>query len=354
MKLFALLLLGLGAVEGLAFWWMHPAPVGLCQPVLAYRPREVKAQTPKSETLKEEAAAQNFSSISASLPSSVSAFTFTPLPETYARSAPMLRCSGGQVFRVDLDDTLSLHLAFFEWDGTDTGSVLEAFRHMPEECMGSIGMTLIEKAPPRFYTVREQGTVGLDRRAGRDVASGAESETRDQESAIRGQEKAPAAAQDSAQSSSSNPKSTINNHQSSISPSSSSSSSSTSTFDVQRSMFDVPSPSSSSSPHSKSKIQNSTLATQSLLFDHTVFRDPGGVIVHAFKGTWVSGADLLIGGDLRGGVEQWRQIRWKAAFKRFRPAHARVAQGAIRGAPSADAAWQAFEQAMLKDLHFAR
>lgn len=348
MKLFALLLLGLGAVEGLAFWWMHPAPVGLCQPVLAYRPREVKAQTPKSETLKEEAAAQSFSSISASLPSSVSAFTFTPLPETYARSAPMLRCSGGQVFRVDLDDTLSLHLAFFEWDGTDTGSVLEAFRHMPEACMGSIGMTLIEKAPPRFYTVRDQGAVGLDRRAGRDVASGAESQ-RSGDGRQETEEE-----QTSAQSSSSNPKSTINNHQSSISPSSSSSSSSTSTFDVKGSMFDVPSPSSSSSPHSKSKIQNSTLATQSLLFDHTVFRDPGGVIVHAFKGTWVSGADLLIGGDLRGGVEQWRQIRWKAAFKRFRPAHARVAQGAIRGAPSADAAWQAFEQAMLKDLHFAR
>ena len=240
MKLFALLLLGLGAVEGLAFWWMHPAPVGLCQPVLAYRPREVKAQTPKSETLKEEAAAQSFSSISASLPSSVSAFTFTPLPETYARSAPMLRCSGGQVFRVDLDDTLSLHLAFFEWDGTDTGSVLEAFRHMPEACMGSIGMQLVSKEKPIAYTVREQGTVGLDRRAGRDVASGAESQ-RSGDGRQETEEE-----QTSAQSSSSNQQSTIVNPQSSI----------------------------SSSPHSKFKIQNPTLATQSLLFDHTLFRDP--------------------------------------------------------------------------------
>ena len=86
----------------------------------------------------------------------------------------MLRCSSGQVFLVRPNDSLTLHCAFFEWDGTDTGSVLEAFRHMPEACMGSIGMQLVSKEKPIPYTV------GLDRRAGRDVANGAESERRSQ------------------------------------------------------------------------------------------------------------------------------------------------------------------------------
>ena len=30
--------LALGATEALAYWWMHPAPAGLGQPVLCYRP----------------------------------------------------------------------------------------------------------------------------------------------------------------------------------------------------------------------------------------------------------------------------------------------------------------------------
>jgi hypothetical protein len=91
---------------------------------------------------------------------------------------------------------------------------------------------------------------------------------------------------------------------------------------------------------------------QTLLFDHTIFRDPAGITVHAFKGTWVSGASSLIGDGARGGVEQWNQLRWKSAFKRFHPAYARVAQGAVRGIPNPDVAWEAFESAMLADLKF--
>ncbi len=30
--------LALGVTEALAYWWMHPAPAGLGQPVLCYRP----------------------------------------------------------------------------------------------------------------------------------------------------------------------------------------------------------------------------------------------------------------------------------------------------------------------------
>jgi len=241
---------------------------------------------------------QNFSSI-------------TPLPEVYAKAAPMLRCSSGQVFHTQLNDTLGLHLAFFEWDGTDTGSVLEAFRHMPEACMGSIGMILIEKAPPRSYVVRGSGI-------------------EDRGSKVRDQEQA------TAPSSSSYQQSTINNPQSSISPSS----------------------------NSTSNIKNSKLPQrgESLVFDHTILSDPGqggglfasGAPVHAFRAVWVSGLSLADARQGLGGDEfdRLRTIRLKSALTRFRPTHARVIQGAVRGAPNADAAWKAFEQTMLADLTF--
>jgi hypothetical protein len=88
------------------------------------------------------------------------------------------------------------------------------------------------------------------------------------------------------------------------------------------------------------------------MFDHTVFRDRAGMVVHAFKGTWVSGMGSLVGDRFRGGGDQWRKLRWKAALHRFHPAYSRVAQGAVRGVPNPDLAWTAFEEAMLKDLKF--
>jgi hypothetical protein len=42
-----------------------------------------------------------------------------------------------------------IHIAFFEWDLSDSSCEVEAFKKLPDECMGSIGMTLIERAPPR-------------------------------------------------------------------------------------------------------------------------------------------------------------------------------------------------------------
>ena len=125
---------------------------------------------------------------------------------------------------------------------------MEAYKHLPEQCMGSIGMTLVGRCPPRSYQVGDEP----------------------------------------------------------------------------------------------------------LSFDHTIFRDPTGAIIHAFKGTWVSGASSLLGNGLRGGAEQWRQLRWRSALTRFRPAHARVAQGAVRGISNPDLAWRAFEQAMLVDLTFGK
>jgi hypothetical protein len=254
MKLFALLLLSLGAVEGFAFWWMHPEPTGLRQPLLVYRPSRSAGVPPasqKSETEEQRAEIElddSSLSISPSQSFNVPAFhsTHTPLPEIVARSIPSLRCTTGTAARIDRDDGVTIHLAFFEWDQTSSTHVLEAYKHLPEECMGTIGMTLLEKAPLRSYPIGKEN----------------------------------------------------------------------------------------------------------LSFDHTVFRDPGGSIIHAFKGTWVSGASTLLGAGLRGGGDQARQIRSKAALNRFRPAYARVAQGAVRGISDPDRAWQAFEQAMLKDLVF--
>jgi hypothetical protein len=218
-------LLALGTVEGLAYWWMHPTSTAQAQPVLAWYPKIA------------------------------SAFTYTPLPELYTKTAPMLRCSGGQVFTAnDSDDSLSLYLAFFEWDDTDTGSVLEAFRHLPEVCMGSIGLKLVATEPPQTYRVGDL----------------------------------------------------------------------------------------------------------TLSFDHTVFRDPGqdgrmelpGSLVHSFRAVWVAGLEGTNGrqGVLGNSLDQLRRIRINSALTRFRPTHARVIQGSVRGAPNSAAAWAAFETAMLRDL----
>jgi hypothetical protein len=336
------IVLALAAIEGLAWWWMNPATAATGEPVLAYRPR-VNAEKLKTEMLKEEEASApdssssnpkstinnpqssiSPSSISASQRFSISASTtLTPLPELYRQAAPMLRCSGGEVFRVDTaDDNLTLHLAWFEWDGTDTGSVLEAFRHMPEACMGSIGMKLVSKEKPIRYTIRGQEAGDREQETG---DGGQGSEIRGQKSEVRGQ--AEAAAQSSSSSSS------ATDHCSLL------------------------------TAHSSS-IQNSKFATQSLSFDHTIFREPGqgggvlvpGPLVHSFRAVWVSGmpqADARRGIDGRE-LDRLRSIRLKAAATRYRPPHACVVQGTVRGAPNADAAWQAFEHHMLRDLTLQR
>ena len=235
-------------IEGLAWWWMHPAAAGQGEPVLVYRPEFARAPGARPDMDDDPQLPSGNPSSHPKFKIQNSKSTLTPLPEIVARSMPSLRCSAGTAARMDREDGITIHLAFFEWELADSTNVLEAFKHLPDQCMGSIGMTLTRHASPRSYQV----------------------------------------------------------------------------------------------------------GGESLAFDHTIFHDPRGVVVHAFKGTWVSGAANLLGDGLRGGAEQWRQIRWKAAIKRFRPAHARVAQGAVRGIANPDLAWQAFEEAMLNDLKFAK
>ena len=277
-KSFAVILaivLVLAAEESLAYWWMHPAPAGLGQPVLCYRPNPSRsAGVPPASSFHDPQAASstdNSSTDHRSLTTDHSSSpllsetsrraeavapyrslisdhssSYTSLPEVVSKCQPSLRCTTGTAARLDLDDNTTIHLAFFEWDLADSTNVLEAYKHLPDECMGSIGMTLIEHRPPRAYQI----------------------------------------------------------------------------------------------------------GGETLTFDHTIFRDPRNAIVHAFKGTWVSGASSLLGNGVRGGAVQARQLRWRAGLNRFHPAYARVAQGAVRGTQNPDQAWQAFQDAMLVDLNF--
>lgn len=228
--------LALATVEGLAYWWMHPPPTGRDQPVLVWRPSPRPhgaqgAQNAQPNPIPEELDATPTE-------------TVTPLPDLAAKSIEGLRCSNGEVARLDRDDGLSIHMAFFEWDALLSSSVMEAYKHFPEQCLGSVGMTLVEHRGSHPYRVGDT----------------------------------------------------------------------------------------------------------TILFEHSVMREPRGPLVHTFKGIWVSGANRLIGDETCSLGDQARRIRWQAAFKRFRPAHARVVQGAVRGTSNPNQAWTAFQDAMLKDL----
>jgi hypothetical protein len=99
-----------------------------------------------------------------------------------------------------------------------------------------------------------------------------------------------------------------------------------------------------------------------LTFGHTIFREPepeqgGGLgfpapLVHAFRAVWVADrpATHARKGAFGESLDQLRSIRLRCALHRDRPAHARVIQGAVHGAPNSAAAWQAFEEAMLRDV----
>ena len=249
------IVLAVSSTEGLAYWWMHPATPRGGQPVLCYKPTSSRsADVPPSSSARDpqsSSATDNRQATADDSPAPI----FTPLPAIYDKSAPLLRCSGGQVFQVALGDTISLYLAFFEWNQTDTGSVFEAYIHLPESCLGSLGMILLSKEPPIAYRV----------------------------------------------------------------------------------------------------------GGQTLMFDHTVFRDPpqgGGaglaLPVHSYRAVWISGiTESHAGAELADDkLDHPRAIRLQSALSRYRPAYARVIQGTVRGAPTADLAWQAFANTMLTDLTF--
>ncbi len=60
----------------------------------------------------------------------------------YQKVEHSLRCTGGWIADVGEQDGPGMRVAFFRWDQARTVNTLEAFKHLPEQCMGSIGMDL--------------------------------------------------------------------------------------------------------------------------------------------------------------------------------------------------------------------
>jgi hypothetical protein len=103
--------------EGIARWWMNPANSSAEQPSLVYRGNAAR----HPQFVREE------------------------LPQLLEHSIRTLKCSTGSVSRLKREDGVSIHVAYFEWDGSSRQvNPLEAFKHLPEQCLGSIGMNLVK------------------------------------------------------------------------------------------------------------------------------------------------------------------------------------------------------------------
>lgn len=117
----------LGA-EAFSAWWMKETPVDPGQPVLEWSP-------PTGEGV-------------------------TRHPELYDEVRSMLRCTSGWIGDLESGGR-PVRISFFRWDRSNVGSTLEAFRHIPEACMGSAGMELQEIYEPRVIQT-EHGPLSFD------------------------------------------------------------------------------------------------------------------------------------------------------------------------------------------------
>ena len=79
--------------------------------------------------------------------------SFESRQDDYEKARKGLMCSGGWIGRLGGNDAPKVHLSWVEWDQLGVANTLEAFRHLPEECMGSIGMV-----QEKVYAQREAGT----------------------------------------------------------------------------------------------------------------------------------------------------------------------------------------------------
>jgi exosortase len=65
---------------------------------------------------------------------------------------PALRCNDGWLGTVGEDQgNRGLRAGWLAWDAQDAGSVLEAFKHKPEQCMGAIGWQLVRHHEARTH-----------------------------------------------------------------------------------------------------------------------------------------------------------------------------------------------------------
>ena len=87
--------------------------------------------------------------------------SWTLRSEIYDEVVPSLRCNGGWISDIDSEHGPEARISFFRWDATDTVNTLEAFKHLPEQCMGAIGMRL-EKIHPGRELPSPGGTLYFD------------------------------------------------------------------------------------------------------------------------------------------------------------------------------------------------
>ena len=76
---------------------------------------------------------------------------FTLLPSDYNEVKGPLHCSSGWMGSLGDGNNPVLRLAWFEWNETSTMNTLEAFKHLPDQCMGSAGKHLEKVNPPRVF-----------------------------------------------------------------------------------------------------------------------------------------------------------------------------------------------------------
>jgi len=70
-------------------------------------------------------------------------------PELYREVQPSLHCNNGWIANLDGSSGPAMRVAYFKWDRASTLNTLEAFKHLPEQCMASIGMELEKIYPGR-------------------------------------------------------------------------------------------------------------------------------------------------------------------------------------------------------------
>jgi len=116
--------------EGMAYWWMHPTGHLDGVQVLHF-------QMPTDPTWKEK-------------------------PEIYENVRDGLKCSGGSTGDF-IDPTGAIvHLAYIEWNPDGKGAPIEAFNHLPESCMGSIGLKLETFDKERLYSLSNGNKLVFD------------------------------------------------------------------------------------------------------------------------------------------------------------------------------------------------
>ncbi len=85
--------------------------------------------------------------------------TFESSPEQFDQVKGELLCTGGWIGRQGGGAVPLTQLVWIEWDRAGTRNTLEAFRHLPEQCMGSVGMKLEREFPQRSLGSGDQRLV---------------------------------------------------------------------------------------------------------------------------------------------------------------------------------------------------